>query len=97
MSRPVPAEPAQSSPHLLRSRAKLAQARAAGILGETKDARIASRVSSDLLAAARRRAGSNSDSEVIEIALATLALEDDFGEKLVRLKGSVPGDIDLGF
>lgn len=96
MPRTTPAEAPHSSPHLLRSRAKLAQARAAGMLGETKDARIASRVSSDLLAAARRRAGSESDSELIEIALATLALEDDFGDKLVRRKGSVPDDLELG-
>lgn len=96
MPRPTPAESAHDSPHLLRSRAKLAQARAAGMLGETKDTRIASRVSSDLLAAARRRSGSNSDSEVIEIALVTLALEDDFGDKLVRRKGTVPDDLELG-
>ena len=79
-----------------RSRAKLMQAHAAGLLGVTKNARIAGRVSSTLLAAARQRAGTDSDSEVIEIALATLALEDDFGPKLVRQKGTIPSDLDLG-
>jgi hypothetical protein len=91
-----PTEPTRPAQHIARSRAKLAQARAAGMLGEAKDARIAGRVSSELLAAARQRAGSSSDSEILEIALATLALEDDFGEKLVRRKGSVPDDIELG-
>jgi hypothetical protein len=92
MSTSVP--PKQQTP-LVRSRAKLSQAQAAGLIGKTKDARIAGRVSSKLLAAAKRLSGSSSDSEVIEIALATLALEDDFGTKLVRRKGSVPADLDL--
>jgi hypothetical protein len=39
----------------------------------------------------------SSDTEIIELALAKLALEDDFGAKLVDLKGSVARDIDLEF
>jgi len=79
-----------------RDQAVLAQARALGLLGEAKSARIAGRVSAKLVAAAKKRAGLKSDTEVIEIALATLALEDDFGAKLVRRKGSIPRDLDLG-
>jgi hypothetical protein len=71
------------------------QARAAGLLGNAKNTRIAGRVSSALVAAAKKRAGISSDTDVIEIALATLALEDDFGAKLVRRKGSVPRDLNL--
>jgi hypothetical protein len=80
-----------------RSRAKLEQARKAGLMGEEKDARIAGRVSAKLVRAAKKRAGTASDTEVVEIALATLALEDDFAERLLRRKGSVPKDIDLDF
>ncbi len=79
-----------------RRHATLDQARAAGLLGQAKSARIAGRVSARLVAAAKKRAGITSDTDVIEIALATLALEDDFGAKLVRRKGSVPKDLDLG-
>lgn len=79
-----------------RHRATLEQAEAAGLLGRAKTARIAGRVSSKLLAAAKERAGTTSDTEVLEIALASLALQDDFGAKLVRRKGSIPKDIDLG-
>lgn len=79
-----------------RRQATLDQARAAGLLGEAKNARIAGRVSARLVAAAKKRAGITSDTDVIEIALATLALEDDFGAKLVRRKGSVPKDLNLG-
>ena len=79
-----------------RHRGTLEQARAAGLLGKAKTARIAARVSSKLLAAAKERAGTSSDTKVLEIALASLALQDDFGAKLVRRKGSIPKDIDLG-
>ena len=78
-----------------RSRAKLAHVHAAGLLGTRKSTRIAGRVSPELIAAAKKSAGVSSDTDVIEIALATLALEDDFGRKLVRLKGSVPKDLKL--
>jgi len=79
----------------LRNRATLESARAAGLLGDAKDARVAGRVSSALVAAAKRRAGLSSDTDVIEIALARLALEDDFGARLVRNKGSVPRELNI--
>jgi hypothetical protein len=79
----------------LRNRATLESARAAGLLGDTKDARVAGRVSSELVAAAKKRAGLSSDTDVIEIALARLALEDDFGARLVRNKGSVPREFNI--
>ncbi len=80
-----------------RHQATLAHAREAGLLGETKNARIAGRVSSALIEAAKRRSGAISNTEVIELALATLAIEDDFGDALVRRKGSLPRDVDLEF
>ena len=79
----------------LRKRETLESARAAGLLGDAKDARVAGRVSSELVAAAKRRSGLSSDTDVIEIALARLALEDDFGARLVRNKGSVPRELDI--
>ncbi len=79
----------------LRNKATLDSARAAGLLGDAKDARVAGRVSSELVAAAKKRSGLSSDTDVIEIALARLALEDDFGARLVGNKGSVPRDFDI--
>ena len=78
-----------------RHRATLQRAHSVGLLGDTKNARIAGRVPAKLIAAAKKRAGTDSDTKVIEIALATLALEDDFGAKLSRRKASIPKD--LGF
>jgi hypothetical protein len=77
----------------LRNRVTLESARAAGLLGIGKNARVAGRVSSALVAAAKRSACLSSDSDVIEVALARLALEDDFGAKLVRNKGSVTREL----
>jgi hypothetical protein len=60
-------------------------------------ARIVRRASSGLTAAAKKRVGASSDPDFIEIVPLALALEDNFGAKLVRRKGIVPQDIDLSF
>jgi hypothetical protein len=80
---------------LQRNRRVLEQARAAGLLGEAKNTRLSGRVPASLIEAAKRRAHVSSDTELLELALSRLALEDDFGARLVRRKGSVPADIDL--
>jgi hypothetical protein len=49
----------------------------------------------DLLAAAKKKSGIASNTELLEYALAKVALEDDFGTKLVRRKGRIAQDIDL--
>jgi hypothetical protein len=47
------------------------------------------------LAAAKKKSGIASNTELLEYALAKVALEDDFGTKLVRRKGRIAQDIDL--
>jgi hypothetical protein len=59
--------------------------------------RIAGRIRKPLLDAAKRRSGIKSDTDLLEYALARVALEDDFGQKLIARKGRVPADIDLEF
>jgi hypothetical protein len=81
----------------MRNRATLESARAAGLLGGARSARVAGRVPAELVAAAKKSVGLSSDTDLIEVALARLALEDDFGAKLVRDKGSLPRDIDIEF
>lgn len=51
---------------------------------------------SELIEAAKKRAHVTSDTELLELALSRLAIEDDFGARLVGRKGSIPADIDLG-
>lgn len=81
---------------LTRNRLVLDQAKAAGLLGAAKNTRLSGRVPSELIEAAKRRAHVTSDTELLELALSRLALEDDFGARLVERKGSIPADIDLG-
>lgn len=81
----------------MRNRAALDSARAAGLLGGTRSARVAGRVPAGLVAAAKESAGLSSDTDLIEVALARLAMEDDFGAKLVRDKGTLPRDVDVEF
>jgi hypothetical protein len=63
--------------------------------GET--GRIGARIRRGLLQAAKQRSGISSDTELLEYALAQVALEDDFAETLLSLKGAVPADLDLEF
>jgi hypothetical protein len=89
--------PTETEEHiaLKRNRLVLEQARAVGLLGEAKNTRLSGRVPAGLIEAAKKRAHVSSDTELLELALSRLALEDDFGARLVRRKGSVPADIDL--
>jgi len=61
-----------------------------------KNTRLSGRVPSELIEAAKKRSHVSSDTELLELALSRLALEDDFGARLVRRKGSISADIDLG-
>lgn len=95
-----PSEPADRRKKALaemRNRAALDSARAAGLLGGARSARVAGRVPAELVAAAKESAGLSSDTDLIEVALARLAMEDDFGAKLVRDKGTLPRDVDVEF
>jgi hypothetical protein len=90
------ARKASSSEGNPRRNAVLKTAKDAGLFaGETS--RIAGRIRRPLIEAARARSGIKSDTALLEYALACVALEDDFGKKLLALKGTVPEDIDLEF
>jgi hypothetical protein len=79
-----------------RRRAVLSAASHAGLLaGES--GRIGARVRKTLVQAAKAQTGIASDTELLEYALATVALEDHFAETLLALEGSVPRDLDLEF
>jgi hypothetical protein len=82
------------SPQPDRRSGVLAAARDLGLIG-TKDKMIGGRVPSALVEAAKARSGIQSDSELLLYALSKVALEDDFGPRLLALKGSVPKDVAL--
>jgi hypothetical protein len=68
----------------------------AGLMTGKKEKRVSGRAHERLFSAAAERSGLDG-SELIEYALAKVALEDDFADKLLELTGSVPRDIDLEF
>lgn len=61
----------------------------AGLLG-TKGTQLGGRFPGALVEEARRITGIAETTELLTYALAKVALEDDFGERLVKRKGSVP-------
>jgi hypothetical protein len=67
-----------------------------GLLKE-KSSRIAGRVSRALVEQAKRRTGIESDTDLIEFALANLALEDNFAEVFKAAHGKVDPDLKLGY
>jgi hypothetical protein len=74
--------------------AVLAAAKDAGLLvGASR--RIAGEIRKQLVDAAKSRSGIKSDTELLEYALACVALEDDFGQKLIAREGRVPPNVDL--
>jgi hypothetical protein len=79
-----------------RQSAVLATAKDAGLLAGVSGC-IAGRIHKQLIAAAKARSGIKSDTELLEYALARVALEDDFGRKLLARAETVPRDLDLEF
>jgi hypothetical protein len=80
----------------LRRNAVLETVKDAGLLTGARG-RIAGRIRKQLVKAAKARSGIRSDTELLEYALARVALEDDFGQKLIARAGRVPRDVDLEF
>ena len=62
-----------------------------------KGARIAGRVSPELIDRAKTRTGLRSDPELVEFALANIAIEDNFAEVFRELEATVDPDLDLEF
>ncbi len=73
----------------------LYQAAAAGYLEGQKSERVGGRVPKSLISAAMDKSGIQSPSELLEYALSKVAIEDDFGKKLLSLKGSIPDDVEF--
>ena len=88
------AAPAQVNAGFDRRTSVLDAARAEGLLG-AKDRVIGGRVPTSLLRAAKSRSGIELDFALLLYALSKVALEDDFGRKLVARKGRIPRDLIL--
>ena len=62
-----------------------------------KSGRIGGRVSPALVKQAKRQTGIETDTDLIEFALATVALEDNFAERFKESRGKVDPALKLGF
>lgn len=78
-----------------RHEAVVAAAKAAGLLYGANSP-VSARVPLELIDRARMQSGIASTTDLVEYALAKVALEDDFGARLAGRKGSLPADIALG-
>lgn len=67
-----------------------------GLLSE-KSGRIGGRVSPALVKQAKRQTGIETDTDLIEFALATVALEDNFAETFKKSRGKGGQELKLGF
>jgi hypothetical protein len=76
--------------------AVMAAARRSGLLDE-KGSRIGARVSPALVKRAKARTGIKADTDLIEFALANIALEDKFAAAFWAVRGKVEPDLNLEF
>lgn len=78
-----------------RRRSVVAATKEAGVLagGHTT---VRAKVPRELVTRAKERSGISATTALIEYALAKLAIEDEFGSKLVARKGSIPIGVKLG-
>ncbi|WP_223218210.1 hypothetical protein [Rhizobium wenxiniae] len=67
-----------------------------GLLGD-KSKRIGGRISPALLEQAKNHTGIMTDTDLIEFALATVALDENFGRTFRETRGTVDPDLKLGF
>jgi hypothetical protein len=79
-----------------RFEAVMRAAERSGLLNE-KSSRIGGRVSSELVMRAKKQTGLEADTDLIEFALASVALEDKFAEAFRASRSKVDEDLKLGF
>src|SRR5215469_17810369 len=68
-----------------------------GLLSGERTQVIRGRMPRALVARAKNRTGIASDTDLIEIALANIAVADDYTDWLLSQRGTVPGGVDLEF
>jgi hypothetical protein len=78
-----------------KARFALDAARAGKLLDGDKTHLLSARLNEGLVAAAKERTGITSDTQLVELALASLAVGDDFGEWLVTQGGRLKADFEI--
>ena len=68
-----------------------------GLLGGGRSLMVRGRMPSLLVEQAKKKTGIQSDSKLIEAALANIAVADDYADWLLAQRGTVSKDLDLEF
>src|SRR6516164_7551706 len=68
-----------------------------GLLRGERTLVVRGRMPEALVARAKKRTGINSDTDLIEVALANIAVEDDYADWLLSRRGAVSREADLEF
>ena len=68
-----------------------------GLLSGNRTLTVRGRMPSQLVERAKKKTGIQSDSKLIEAALANIVVEDDYAEWLLAQKGTVSKELDLDF
>lgn len=68
-----------------------------GLLSGKRTLTVRGRMPALLVAQAKRKTGIQSDSKLLEAALASLAVHDDYADWILTRRGAVSRDIDLEF
>ena len=86
-----------SKPGSQKFRDVLAMANQEGLLRGGRTKVIRGRMPEALVSEAKKRAGIRSDTDLIELALANLAMSDNYGEWLLSQRGTIDPEIDLEY
>jgi hypothetical protein len=102
MKRGVGSNSARRKKHLqIRGSSKLREimviAEETGLLRGERTQVVRGRMPEALVARAKKRTGINSDTDLIEVALANIAVEDDYADWLLSRRGMVHREADLEF
>jgi hypothetical protein len=68
-----------------------------GLLRGERTQVVRGRMPEALVARAKKRTGINSDTDLIEVALANIAVEDDYADWLLSRRGAMSHEADLEF
>lgn len=68
-----------------------------GLLRGDRTQVVRGRMPEALVARAKKRTGIDSDTDLIELALANIAVEDDYADWLLSRRGAVSSKVDLDF
>jgi hypothetical protein len=68
-----------------------------GLLRGSRTKLVRGRMPGALVEKAKARTGISSDTKLLEVALANLAVGDDYADWLISQRGAIPKDIDLGW